>query len=383
MICGEKIHDDDGLEITSSDAAKITQAYCHLEEKLNSLYVDGKSDYQTRQRFKSLTQRVTKLKALRVHWIQQSLCLKESRFSVNHFSNLLYLQLDNCPLTSIIGSFYQYREKLKKLDVSGSNGLKLSRLLLSWEIDKKVVENSENLSSMNLTHQDKFVPDRSLSWISLTTLRITDCALNELDISLHYLPAVVEIDFSHNDLLQIIHLQDCNKLNILDVSYNKIQNLSNISRFLGNISSLYVSNNQIKSLDGIDKLYSLRTFDASFNLIDDFSELKYLTKLPYLESLHLIGNPISNPSVKLGITTPRIFMKKIAIVIYRKLVFKNLLIDGNILGAGRDLPILDYYPISAAHKQSLRLVNNLKPYYLACKIYLFEDQFNTLCVIST
>ena len=353
MICGERIHDDEGLEITSIDAARISQAYCLLEGKVKSFYVDDNLGDHARRRFRVLSQRVKKLEALRIHWVQAS--PEESKFSVNHFSNLIYLQLENCPLSSIIGSFYLYREKLKKLDISGSDGLDLCRLLLPWRADK----NTESLSippSVSHISGNEFFPDPKLCWLSLTTLRVTNCALNKLDISLHYLPAVTEIEFSHNNLSQIIHLQDCGKLNILDLSHNRIQVLSNISRVLGNLSSLYISHNQVRSLDGIDKLYSLRTFDVSFNLIGNFSELQYLTKLPYLESLHLIGNPISRPSTKSTVRTPRIILKKIAIVIYRKLVFKSLLADGNILGAGRDLPHLDHHPISTAHKQSLRSV---------------------------
>ena len=370
MICGERIHDDVGLEITSSEAARISQAYCLLEGKVKSFYADDILGDHTRRRFRVLSQKVKKLKALRIHWVQAS--PKESKFSVNHFSNLVFLQLENCPLSSIIGSFYLFREILKKLDISGSDGLDLCRLLLPWRADK----NAESLPippsvSLN-TSFSEFFPDPKLCWLSLTTLRICNCALHQLDVSLHYLPAVTEIDFCHNNLSQIIHLQDCGKLNILDLSHNRIHILSNISRVLGNLSSLYISHNQVRSLDGIDKLYSLRTFDVSFNLIDNFSELQYLTKLPYLESLHLIGNPISRPSTKSGVRAPRIILKKIAIVIYRKLAFKSLLADGNILAAGRDLPRLDHHPISAAHKQSLRLV------FIVLQIISFLSRRQTL-----
>ena len=134
MICGERIHDDVGLEITSSEAARISQAYCLLEGKVKSFYADDILGDHTRRRFRVLSQKVKKLKALRIHWVQAS--PKESKFSVNHFSNLVFLQLENCPLSSIIGSFYLFREILKKLDISGSDGLDLCRLLLPWRADK-------------------------------------------------------------------------------------------------------------------------------------------------------------------------------------------------------------------------------------------------------
>ena len=366
MICGERFHDDVSLEITSADAAKITAAYCHLESRSISLEFDGPEDLTSCRKFEILRHKLGRLKALRIHWIDAS--AEQSRFSVNHFFSLEYLQLENCPASTIIGSFSEYREQLKMLDISNSQGFNLSRLFLPWKRDNSPID----FPPITLSHE-KSVPNITQCWLSLKSLRVSNCGLTKLDLSLHFLPAVSEIDFSHNSITDIVHFQDCSRLNILDLSYNNISVLSNISRVLGNISSLYISHNQIQSLHGIDKLYSLRTLDVSNNLIDDFNELKYLTKLPCLEFLHLIGNPISLPKVPktsnmngvkeiIGTrktennisNSVRIITSPIAIVFYRRLVFKYLSLDGNILGAGRALPILDHYPISNAQRQSLR-----------------------------
>ena len=55
MICGERIHDDEGLEITSIDAARISKAYCLLEGKVKSFYVDDNLGDHARRRFRVLS----------------------------------------------------------------------------------------------------------------------------------------------------------------------------------------------------------------------------------------------------------------------------------------------------------------------------------------
>lgn len=63
--------------------------------------------------------------------------------------------------------------------------------------------------------------------------------------------------------------------------------------YIGNVKVLDLSLNSIVSLDGIDRLYSLQQVNLSSNLINDFQEISYLSKLPCLESIDLSNNPFS------------------------------------------------------------------------------------------
>ena len=351
MICGNRFHDDEGLEMTSSDAARITHNYQYLEEKVHVLNTSGTTCRKVREKFRALSQRLLKFKALCVRGILAS--SDESRFSVSHFSDLEYLQLDKCPLHSIIGSFYQYREKLKILDISNSEGLILSRIFLPWRYDMKLFD-PINFPPMTPRFDKRHTPDQKLCWLSLSKLRITMCGLTALDVSLHFLPSVTSVDFSHNNLSEIIHFQDCCKLTDLDLSYNRIQVLCNLSRVLGNISYLNLAHNQIRSLNGIEKLNTLKSLNVSDNLIDNFEEIKYLSKLPCLESLHLLNNPISQPPTKEGLGQSDILVESIAVVVYRVLVFRQLLPNGVISGTGKALPMLDDKPMSTAQKESFK-----------------------------
>jgi Leucine-rich repeat (LRR) protein len=347
MICGEEFSDDQCLRITSIEASKITNVYFYLESEVVLPTSNDVVSAKISRRFEQLEKKLTKLKALHVRWIDSK--PETCRFSVEHYSNLEYLQLEGCPPSLIIGSFHHHFSRLKKLDIYGSDGLSLSRLFLPWR-DKKI---QCDFPPMTPYFECKEVPDVNKSWSSLSMVRLSKCGLVVLDNSLHYLPKLTEIDFSQNSISEIVHLQDCSKLTKLNLSINKIRVLSNISRVLGNISSLNIANNQVESLDGVQGLYALRTFDVSGNLIVDFQEIHHLNRLPCLESLTLIGNPISLPKMGGG-KIPGGETNEIGLMLYRRLVFKNLITDRFIAGAVKSLPLLDDKPISPAQQQSFR-----------------------------
>jgi hypothetical protein len=173
-------------------------------------------------------------------------------------------------------------------------------------------------------------------WSKLTLLRLRNCGLCRMDSSLHLFPAVTTVDLSHNQISNIIHLQDCHWLSDLDLSCNRISVLSNLSRVVGNLLHLNLSNNLISNLDGIEKLYALESVNLANNEIDDESEIRLLTRLPCLESIELKGNPISEESG------------------YREFFFLQFLVDGQIQRSGREVPMLDNEPMDKSELRMLR-----------------------------
>jgi hypothetical protein len=95
-----------------------------------------------------------------------------------------------------------------------------------------------------------------------------------------------------------------------------------------------ISYNCIESLDGLACLYSLQSFDASFNQIDDFKELEHISKLPCLEAIVLEGNPIQE------------FMN------YRQQVYSELLKSGS--NSSKLLITLDGCELSEKERHTLR-----------------------------
>jgi Leucine-rich repeat (LRR) protein len=171
-------------------------------------------------------------------------------------------------------------------------------------------------------------------WERLTTLRLTNCGLTRLDSSLHYLPALVHLDLSYNDISHIIHLQDCHQLRVLNISHNRISVLSNLIWVIPHIERLSLSHNLIESLDGLSSLHQLQRVDLSANKISDFHEIQPLSTLKALTHLYLVGNIIS--------AKPN----------YRLHVISQFLNDCSL--DGRDLPCIDGKVLSPKESYTLR-----------------------------
>ncbi|KAG9390299.1 Leucine-rich repeat [Carpediemonas membranifera] len=60
------------------------------------------------------------------------------------------------------------------------------------------------------------------------------------------------------------------------------------------ITTLYLSNNQIRSLTGVEQFLRLETLSLANNRIADLNELRNLSSVPYLRNLNLEGNPVAS-----------------------------------------------------------------------------------------
>lgn len=59
------------------------------------------------------------------------------------------------------------------------------------------------------------------------------------------------------------------------------------------IRTLYISNNNMKTLQGIEKYYQLRVISCANNYIRYLGDLKYLKQIPFIEKVSFTGNPVS------------------------------------------------------------------------------------------
>ena len=69
---------------------------------------------------------------------------------------------------------------------------------------------------------------------------------------------------------------------------------------LGNIQVLNLQGNQIKNVEGIERLYSLEKLDLAKNKIATLADVSGLANLPELMQLNLRGNPIEKDGVKMS-----------------------------------------------------------------------------------
>lgn len=103
--------------------------------------------------------------------------------------------------------------------------------------------------------------------------------------------------FLQNNLIQKIeNLENCRELDTLVLSHNYIKSLDNCcSNILPVLNTLNISHNQLRSLDGLDILKNcehLSILDLSFNKIEDMMIVKILSEMPSLHVLNLTGNPV-------------------------------------------------------------------------------------------
>ncbi len=208
-------------------------------------------------------------------------------FSVGIFNSLTDLSLDGCP-PSTVKELYKHRNKLKSLEIINAGADDL-RLLLAP--DSK--ETYAKLPPMAIPNQPIVEIDPKYLWNSLTSVNINNCGLSVIDKSFHYLPNLVNLNLSHNSIGKIENLQNCSALNYVNLSYNRIFDLTYLDRSLGKVITIDLSYNRIDNLHGIEHLLAVKDIDLSGNKINDFPTLTFLTTLPFLQKLNLANNPIS------------------------------------------------------------------------------------------
>jgi len=82
------------------------------------------------------------------------------------------------------------------------------------------------------------------------------------------------------------------KLTILSLSRNLIKRIEKLEDVASTLQELWLSYNQISTLDGLSSCSSLTTLYLANNKISDWAELEKLAGLPSLVDLLLSGNPI-------------------------------------------------------------------------------------------
>lgn len=109
-------------------------------------------------------------------------------------------------------------------------------------------------------------------------------------------PQMKSLFLQNNLISKIENLDNCKELDTLVLSHNYIKTLDNCgSDVLPVLNTLNVSHNQLKNLDGLEILKTcenLSILDLSFNKIEDIMVIKVLGGMPVLHVLTMTGNPV-------------------------------------------------------------------------------------------
>ena len=117
--------------------------------------------------------------------------------------------------------------------------------------------------------------------------------------SLDYVPSLPEhleeLDLSYNNLDAIQGMEHLAQLRVLNLDNNSIGATAGLE-LCPRLRQLALSNNRIRAIEHLEHIRSLRTLDLRGNSISSFQSIRTLSLNANLESLLLIGNPISEKS---------------------------------------------------------------------------------------
>lgn len=82
------------------------------------------------------------------------------------------------------------------------------------------------------------------------------------------------------------------KVRIYSLARNRIKKIEKLEDVADTLEQLWLSYNEISSLDGLSSLVNLQVLYLGNNRITDWAELSKLADLPKLREVLLIGNPI-------------------------------------------------------------------------------------------
>lgn len=100
------------------------------------------------------------------------------------------------------------------------------------------------------------------------------------------------LNLSHNLLARIPQLEACLDLQKINLSFNKISDVTDAKLCLGGITYLSLQSNALVSTAGLQFLKALVGLDIRDNSITAWEDVYLLRRLPFLADLWLMGNPV-------------------------------------------------------------------------------------------
>ena len=158
----------------------------------------------------------------------------------------------------------------------------------AWDID------IDNFTIINDFETVKDTPARQHGCSFYDAIKIREYGQTNIEYPSYYLEDFEEFELSSLDIDDLDGVQFCIHAKTIDVSNNRIFDLSYLSD-LSQLEELNLSDNKIGYIDSLCYLLKLKNVDLSNNKINDISPLFELENLEYVI---LTGNPIKTSQLK-------------------------------------------------------------------------------------
>jgi dynein light chain 1 len=145
------------------------------------------------------------------------------------------------------------------------------------------------IKQFNLANPGKRIEEEQLIKLLCTTPPI-----DKIDNSVNSFVNCVQLSLSTNgiDKIPLLPKSGLPKIEILSLGRNQIKKISGLEEIGDTLRELWISYNQISTLDGLNCCTNLETLFISNNKIKEMAETKRLTLNPALSNLNIVGNPI-------------------------------------------------------------------------------------------
>lgn len=196
------------------------------------------------------------------------------KFDLVAFKNLKTLQIYGLSVQNVT-NMGTLRQTIQQLAWHNTESAEINEFLLCDCVHK------------NDTHADK-------TWTQLENVNLSDNKLVAIDSSIRLAPNLKTLVLDQNLIRKIENLSSLPYLQTLSLCENQIGTCVDLHLELGgNLMHLNLSQNNLTSLKGFHKLFTLVKLDVSCNAIETIDEVDHVASLPCLEELILTGNPLA------------------------------------------------------------------------------------------